>query len=277
MDANGGSVSESKITVKNASAYGNLPTPTRTGYTFDGWYTDATNGELITNDTIVSQSIVNTLYARWTANKYTVSLTKGTGIAAVSGAGTYDYGASVTVSVTLTSGYSWEKWTGTYTSTSQTYTFIMPDSNVSLTANAIKTTIDILAEYSSASSWTTESTSGNFHDLSISSTLIELHGGGTISDGVDKSGPYASGSIYILSPNIDVTNFSTITLSYSAYYPSNITLQLVHSGGTLNLSNGTNNISNITGTARLRFGVKHYYDGVRGYENYIKITKCIFT
>lgn len=49
-----------------------LPTTTKTGYTFDGWYTDegctqaATAGAAITQNT--------TLYAKWTINQYTVTL-----------------------------------------------------------------------------------------------------------------------------------------------------------------------------------------------------------
>ena len=39
FDANGGSVSPRSKTVTWGSTYGTLPTPTRTGYTFNGWYT----------------------------------------------------------------------------------------------------------------------------------------------------------------------------------------------------------------------------------------------
>lgn len=38
LDANGGSVSTTSKTVTYDSTYGNLPTPERTGYTFNGWY-----------------------------------------------------------------------------------------------------------------------------------------------------------------------------------------------------------------------------------------------
>ncbi len=74
--------------------------------------------------------------ANATVNSYTVTLNKGTGISAVSGAGTYAYGASVTINATVASGYSWSKWTGTHSTTTQKYTFTMPASNVTDTANA---------------------------------------------------------------------------------------------------------------------------------------------
>ena len=44
FDARGGSVSTSSKTVTYNSTYGTLPTPTRTGYTFKGWYTASSGG-----------------------------------------------------------------------------------------------------------------------------------------------------------------------------------------------------------------------------------------
>jgi uncharacterized repeat protein (TIGR02543 family) len=44
--------------------FGTLPTPTRTGYTFDGWYTAASGGTLVTSATIVTGNV--TYYAHWT-------------------------------------------------------------------------------------------------------------------------------------------------------------------------------------------------------------------
>ena len=54
------------------STYGTLPTPTRTGYTFAGWYTAASGGTKVTNTTVVNTASNHTLYAHWTANKYKV-------------------------------------------------------------------------------------------------------------------------------------------------------------------------------------------------------------
>ena len=46
---------------------GTLPTPTRSDYTFQGWYTAATGGIEITSGTVVSEDV--TYYAQWTYNK----------------------------------------------------------------------------------------------------------------------------------------------------------------------------------------------------------------
>ncbi len=43
--------------------YGTLPTPTRTGYNFDGWYTSASGGTKVTSSSTVSSN--TTLYAHW--------------------------------------------------------------------------------------------------------------------------------------------------------------------------------------------------------------------
>ena len=69
-------------------------------------------------------------------NTYQVTLQKGTGVQSVSGAGSYMMGQSVTINATLATGYHWKGWTGTYGTTTQQYSFTMPDQDVSLTANA---------------------------------------------------------------------------------------------------------------------------------------------
>lgn len=47
--------------------YGALPTPTRTGYTFSGWYTSASGGTKVTSSSTVSSN--TTLYAHWSKEK----------------------------------------------------------------------------------------------------------------------------------------------------------------------------------------------------------------
>ena len=60
---------------KWTSASVTLPTPTRTGYTFNGWYTSQTGGTKVGNAGATYTPTSNTtLYAQWTANQYTISL-----------------------------------------------------------------------------------------------------------------------------------------------------------------------------------------------------------
>ena len=59
---NGGTVSTRKFDVTYGEPYGTLPTPTRDGYIFDGWYVNDTK---ITKDTIVTTSWNHGLDAHW--------------------------------------------------------------------------------------------------------------------------------------------------------------------------------------------------------------------
>ena len=69
FNPNGGSLSSSlrTSTVTYGQAYGELPVPTRSGYTFEGWYTSASGGTEVTETTTVTQTSNHTLYAHWTS------------------------------------------------------------------------------------------------------------------------------------------------------------------------------------------------------------------
>lgn len=114
-NANGGYVSPSSKTVTYGSTYGTLATPTRTGYTFQGWYTASTGGTRVTSTTKVTQHQNHTIYARWDANDYTVTFDGNSGTTSfTSKTVTYDstYGSLPTASK---NGYTFQGW---YTSIS---------------------------------------------------------------------------------------------------------------------------------------------------------------
>ena len=68
FDANGGTVSvDSKLASLNMPI-GELPVPSRDYYSFDGWYTEADGGELITEETLMTALTDITLYAHWLQN-----------------------------------------------------------------------------------------------------------------------------------------------------------------------------------------------------------------
>ena len=73
FDGNGGTPSYSTKTVTYDSAYGELPSATRTGYTFDGWYTEKSGVTKVTNETKVTTANDHTLYAQWNINSYTIT------------------------------------------------------------------------------------------------------------------------------------------------------------------------------------------------------------
>ena len=66
FDPNGGSISTISKKVTYGEAYGTLPTPTRDGYTFKGWYTAASGGSRVRTSTTVTTASDHTLYAHWT-------------------------------------------------------------------------------------------------------------------------------------------------------------------------------------------------------------------
>ena len=70
-NANGGSVSPNNKTVKYNSTYGSLPTPTRKGYNFLGWYY---NNQKITSNSIVKVVTNHTLIAKWEKVEFGVVL-----------------------------------------------------------------------------------------------------------------------------------------------------------------------------------------------------------
>jgi uncharacterized repeat protein (TIGR02543 family) len=70
----GGTVSPESVTVNSGEKLGNaLPTPERSGYTFEGWYTAASGGTQFTGDTPVDADI--TVYAKWTAGGKRLTVT----------------------------------------------------------------------------------------------------------------------------------------------------------------------------------------------------------
>ena len=71
--ANGGTGTLERKKVTFDRKYGTLPSVTRKGYTFSGWYTSASGGSRVTENTIYSLTTDQTLYAQWNANSYTVS------------------------------------------------------------------------------------------------------------------------------------------------------------------------------------------------------------
>lgn len=99
----------------------NLPKPTKSGYTFDGWYTASSGGTKVNNTYTPTENI--TLYAHWNVNSYTLSFdANGCGTLGVSYVtatvgktyGDADDGDGLP-SIALTTGKNFDGW---YTSSS---------------------------------------------------------------------------------------------------------------------------------------------------------------
>ena len=110
FDPNGGTVTTKSKTVTYGETYGSLPTPTRTGYRFSGWYTAKTGGTKIASNTMVGNSAGSTLYAHWKANQYTVTFDSNGGtVSTKSKKVTYNstYG---TLPIPTRAGYTFDGW-----------------------------------------------------------------------------------------------------------------------------------------------------------------------
>lgn len=148
FDLNGGTINGSD-TMATQTVYSNeklgtasVPTitPQRTGYDFDGWYTQAEGGTKYTFTEAVSSNII--LYAHWNAHSHTVTLKNDENKETNS----YDYGSSVSVPTpTKKTGYNFNHWEVTVPDgetapslngpdENGNYSFSMPDYDITLTA-----------------------------------------------------------------------------------------------------------------------------------------------
>ena len=142
-NANGDTVTRMPSTQKvPETTTASLPTitPQRTGYDFDGWYTQAEGGTKYTFTEAVSSNI--TLYAHWNAHSHTVTLENDENKETNS----YDYGSSVSVPTpTKKTGYNFNHWEVTVPDgetapslngpdENGNYSFSMPDYDIILTA-----------------------------------------------------------------------------------------------------------------------------------------------
>jgi len=136
FDGNGGgSPSSTSKSVTYDSTYGTLATVTRTGYTFNGWFTAASGGTQVTSSTTVAITGAQTLYAQWTINTFTLTYTAGAN-GSITGKTpqTVDYNTSgAEVTAVAATGYHFVNWSDASTTNPRTDSSVT--ANVSVTAN----------------------------------------------------------------------------------------------------------------------------------------------
>ena len=145
FDANGGTVSPTSDTTGADGRLADLPTPTRDGYTFKGWWT--VGGDTVTVDWVYSQN--TTIYARWEAvptqpTTYTLTMSvypnnSGTTTPDSSQAN-IQAGQAVSISANPNSDYTFTNWTlvtgtATIANASSAATTVTLSSNATISAN----------------------------------------------------------------------------------------------------------------------------------------------
>jgi uncharacterized repeat protein (TIGR02543 family) len=119
--SNGGSIVASQSVIYNTAAT-TPATPTKPGYTFVGWYSDAALTTAFTFATLITAD--TTLYAKWTTNNYSVSFNSNGGSAVASQSVVYNTN-SAEPAVPTKPGYTFVGW---YSDAAliTTFTFVTP-------------------------------------------------------------------------------------------------------------------------------------------------------
>lgn len=108
---NGGRVSSGSKTVICGKTYGTLPTPTRRGYTFAGWYTAKSGGSRIGSSSVVRTTRNQTLYARWKLVKYKIQYRLGKGTNSRSNPAGYTVRSrTIVLKNPVRKGYTFKGW-----------------------------------------------------------------------------------------------------------------------------------------------------------------------
>lgn len=108
FNGNGGSGFSAQTIPAGSSI--SLPSSSRTGYTFNGWYTASSGGTFVgISGTSYTPSSSITLYAQWSAITYTVTWdANGGSVSPTSNSGIY--GATVTAPTPTRTGYTFQYW-----------------------------------------------------------------------------------------------------------------------------------------------------------------------
>ena len=165
FDVNGGQCDTTSMYTDTAGKLSTLPTPTRGGYTFDGWFTEQSGGMAVTAETVYNAN--TTLYAHWTAipsgsSSYMIDVIESTHGTVTTSPKWASSGRIVTLTVTPDEGYELAALTVTDKNGNDvaltnngdgTYTFKMPASKVTVKATFIKDLVTLPFTDVSADDW----------------------------------------------------------------------------------------------------------------------------
>lgn len=106
LDPNGGEVSPTQVNVVSGHAY-SLPTPSKNGYTFAGWFDNET---LVSNEGSWTELENKTLLAHWSATVYTISYNLDGGTLSTANPSTYTIEDAFSFNEPTKDGYTFAGW-----------------------------------------------------------------------------------------------------------------------------------------------------------------------
>ena len=226
-------------TTTQTKTYGNtlgtLPTASRTGYTFAGWYTAPVGGTKIATTTAVPAADT-TYYAHWTINTYTVTYNYATngGTSATKTTDTKAYGTAIDLTPTATkSGWTFVGWNTSSTATTGLSSLNMGTSNVTLYAIYSKTLTGTFKYYNNQTVAANNAQKVTIYNTATSGNITTPAAAGTPSGytfrGWSTSNTANASSPKAASTSVSISADTTFYASYQTsreatfYYNSNTT------------------------------------------------------
>lgn len=261
FDANEGSCSVTSKQVTLGKKYGTLPTPTRTGYGFDGWYTEKSGGTKIEDSSMYDISGDSILYAHWTPISIKVSFNVNGGSFSISPINVRYGDAYGTLVTPARSGYSFAGW---YDSSS---------GGNKITSTSIMTRTSnhtLYARWAKIITITFDANGGTVSPASMSSVTGETYGmlPTPTREGYDFAGWYNGGFEVTESTVISSTSNHSLTAHWN---PNNYTVSFNPNGGSCSTSSKSVTFNSLYGTLPTPTRTGYSFDGWYNSKN-VKIT-----
>ena len=240
FNANGGTVDTSSKTVTYGEAYGDLPKPNRAGYTFAGWSTGKADGEKVEATTTVSIPATQTLYAHWTANKYSVTFVGGDGATGTMKAQSFTYGVEQALAKNLftRTGYTFAGW-ATEQNGEVEYTDGQTVSDLTAAANGSVTLYAV---------WT-----ANTYTVTLEGTHVTFQGDPSATHGTEYTVTLQAEEYYVLPASVTVTMGGTLLSKGFIYDKESGTLTIQNVTGEITIEAAATGVS-VTVTLELDGG-----------------------
>jgi len=265
LDANGGTVTPATIPVEYNKQVGTLPTPEKTGYTFDGWYIQDTK---VDASYVVKGDV--TFTAKWTAKTYTL-LFNANGGSVTPDRMEVTYDANYQSLPTPTHSDSQMKFAGWYTDKVNWTGEIKAGNKVEITQNT-----EVFARWTNKETFTVTFKGFNTDGTDKTETVIDgetVTNHGTLTEEGYTFGGYYADSSYQTQFDFD-TAITKDTTIYVKWTLNTFTVTLFPNGGTVNPSEIVVSYNNKVGTLPIpeRKGYNFlgwYLDGTLVNENYV--------